>query len=247
MVSCNSDPFRHQEGAPKLLSGIDLRIYVAYSEHAVSARLEHMYLAMMPAKHRATIVRYKRWQDRQATLFGRLLLLRALRLKYPGAGMQKFQSLEATGYGKPFIHGEPEFNISHSDGMVVVAVAKSGSLGIDVEKIRTINLDDFSQDLPEVAKLRENNDADHVDALFFDCWTRKEAVLKGCGKGLMAPLEHVVLKEDTALLCDTAWFIKRVPVDEKYCCHVATDQPLEHITVEYVNLMNGDILCGAIQ
>ena len=230
--------FYHQWTVSGILSGINMQIYVASYEHAVSETLEQKYLAMMPAKLCASIARYKRWQDRQATLFGKLLLLRALQQIFHDDGMQKFQSLEISHHGKPFIQGGPEFNISHSEGMVVVAVTRQGAIGIDVEKIRAIDISDFCQYVPEVANLHENNTSEQVNVLFFDCWTRKEAVLKGCGKGLLAPLDQVVLKENTALFCDTTWFLEKQLLDEKYCCYVATDQPLEHVAIEYVNLMN---------
>lgn len=194
---------------------------------------------MMPARIRASILRYKRWQDRQATLFGKMLLLRALRTQFPDAGMQKFQLLEAAHYGKPFIPGGPEFNISHSGDLVVVAVTQHGAVGIDVEKIHGVNVEDFSRYVPEVANLHENHDADQVNTLFFECWTQKEAVLKGSGKGLLEPLEQVALKEGVALFYEDTWFIKKLLIDDAYCCHVATDLPLEHVAVEYVNLMNG--------
>jgi hypothetical protein len=52
-------------------------------------------------------------------------------------------------------------------------------------------------------------------------------------------LEQVALKEGTALLYETTWFIKKLPIAEGYCCHVATDRRLEQVAVERVNLLNG--------
>jgi 4'-phosphopantetheinyl transferase len=225
---------------PFRVNGISLQIYFTRLGSAVSAGFEQECLTMMPSGICASILQYKRWQDRQATLFGKLLLLRALRIKFPDdAGMQKFRSLEVTLDGKPFIPGGLEFNISHSEEMVVLAVTQSGAVGIDIEKIRPVNIDDYLQYVPEVACLRENYDVDQVNNLFFDCWTKKEAVLKGYGKGLLAPLEQVIISEDSALFHETTWFIKKVLIDEGYCCHVATDKQLAHVAVERVNLMNG--------
>jgi 4'-phosphopantetheinyl transferase len=223
----------------KLLSGISLKIYVACSGSVVSGSLEHEYLVMMPPMIRASINRFQRWQDRQSTLFGKLLLLGALRTAFHDMGIQKFQSLELTRDGKPFIPGGPEFNISHSGDMVVLAVTQIGSVGIDIEKIRDVNIEDFSRYVPEVANLHKKYDVEHVNGLFFDCWTKKEAVLKGYGKGLLAPLEQVAIAGDTALFHETTWFIKKLLIDEGYCCHVATDKRLEYAAVEHVNLMSG--------
>jgi 4'-phosphopantetheinyl transferase len=225
--------------ASKLLSGMDLQIFFTCFAYPLSGSLEQEYLAMMPLGVRASIQRYKRWQDRQATLFGKLLLLRVLWMKFHDAGMQKFQSLEITRYGKPFIPGGPEFSISHSGDAVVLAVTDAGTVGVDIEKIRTVNIEDYSRYLPEVANLHEKYDIDRVNDIFFNCWTQKEAVLKGYGQGLLAPLEQVAFKEGTALLNETTWFIEKLFIDSGYCCHVATDQRLEHVAVENVNLMNG--------
>jgi 4'-phosphopantetheinyl transferase len=222
------------------LSEIRLQVYCSCSGSAVFGDLEQEYLAMMPPRTRASILRFKRWQDRQATLFGRLLLLRALGRKFPDTGIQKFQSLDVTRDGKPFIPGGPQFNISHAEGLVVLAVIQSGAVGVDIEKIRAVNIDDFSRYVPEVAELPDKYDADRVNDLFFDCWTQKEAVLKGHGKGLLAPLEQVALKGGTAILYETKWFIRKLPIEEGYCCHVATTDELpEPVAVEHVNLMNG--------
>jgi hypothetical protein len=96
-----------QLAVTKLLSGINLQIYFARLGSAVLGHLEQEYLAMMPPGIRVSTLRYKRWQDRQATLFGKLLLLKALRIEFPDTGMQKFQSLGVTRDGKPFIPGGP--------------------------------------------------------------------------------------------------------------------------------------------
>jgi 4'-phosphopantetheinyl transferase len=225
----------------KLLSGNRLQIYFAHSGSALSAGLAQGYLAMMPPGIRESIGRYRRWEDRQATLFGKLLLLRALRMTPHDGRLQDLQSLEFTPHGKPFIPGGPEFNISHSGEIVVLAVTRIGAVGIDVEKIHAVRIEDFTRYLPEVADLPGKYDAGQVNDLFFDCWTRKEAVLKGAGKGLLAPLEQVLIEENSARFCETTWHIRKLPLAQGYCCHVATDQSPGPVDVELVDLMNGNL------
>ena len=223
----------------ELLSDTNLHIYVSLSGNALPYGLEREYLAMLPAGFRAAILRYDRWQDRQAALFGKLLLLKAMQSQFSDAGLQKLQSLQTTRYGRPFIPGGPDFNISHSEDLVALAVAQHGAVGIDVEKIRPVHIPDFSQSIPEVANLPGDTSVEEVQNLFFHCWTQKEAVVKGLGKGLLVPLEKVAVTDGTALVEGTAWFIKELPLEEGYCSHAATDRPLSHITIERVDLMNG--------
>lgn len=217
-----------------------VRIYWTRFEEAVSSGLEREYCAMMPERVRAAARTYVRWQDRQATLFGKLLLLKGLRALLPaGDWLGRFQALEVTPSGKPFIPGGPEFSISHSGEMVVVALSQSGEVGIDIEKIRAIEVDDFSNYVPEIAGLKGKLGDDQLSTIFFDCWTRKEAVLKGYGSGLSVPLDQVVIQGDMAHLHDTAWFIHKIVPDQAYCCHVATRQPLRRVDLEHTDFMNG--------
>jgi 4'-phosphopantetheinyl transferase len=201
-------------------------------------KVEEDFLAIMPAGIRASILRYRRWQDRQATLSGRLLLLRALCLKCNDTAMEKFQSQQVGEHGKPFIAGGPEFNISHSGDIVVLALADKGRIGIDIEEIRHVETKDYLRQLPEMSNVDETLGGDHGDCFFFDCWTRKEAVLKAGGQGLLAPLEDVVLGEDSARFLERSWHIHKIPVEEGYCCHVAIDRPVQQLSVEYVDLMH---------
>lgn len=215
-----------------------LKIYISDYELAISDHLFKDYISMLPFDMRATILKYKRWQDRQATLFGKLLLLRELQSAYPDTWAQQIQSVKIQRYGKPFLPHGPEFSISHAGSIVVLAVTTHGVVGIDIEKIHDITLDDYLRYIPEVAHLR-HYDPTTTHALFFDCWTQKEAVLKASGTGLSAPLEHVILQNGSALCDGTSWFLTRLHIANGYCSHVATSHKLEHVIIERVNLMHG--------
>jgi 4'-phosphopantetheinyl transferase len=103
-----------------------------------------------------------------------------------------------TPYGKPVLTAESggetlRFNVSHSHGLALYAIARSRELGINVEHIRPDLADEqiaepfFSA--REVVVLRAL--PSHMrTAAFFHCWTRKEAYIKGRGEGLSLPLEQ---------------------------------------------------------
>lgn len=85
----------------------------------------------------------------------------------------------------------PDFNVSHSAELALIAVGADGPIGIDVERVR--HLDNamgiarrfFSR--AEVQAL-EAIPAEDTDRAFFRCWTRKEAYVKGLGEGMQCPL-----------------------------------------------------------
>lgn len=100
-------------------------------------------------------------------------------------------------YGKPKIsHTETatpvEFNLSHSSGLFVLAVADGKKVGIDVERVRS--LPDLEQIVSHAFSSYEQNELSKLRGEekyrgFFRCWTRKEAYLKARGDGLLVPLD----------------------------------------------------------
>jgi len=100
-------------------------------------------------------------------------------------------------HGKPSLAGGNVssglcFNLSHSAGLAVYAIARERNLGIDVEHIRPDSAgDDIAEryfSALEVSDLRTLSPEARVEG-FFHCWTRKEAYLKATGMGLQIPLD----------------------------------------------------------
>ena len=100
-------------------------------------------------------------------------------------------------------HGKPElaaeqansgmrFNISHAQGVALLAFARHREVGVDIEQVRP--LDDGEQiaerffSKQEVAVFTAVPAAQKPQA-FFNCWTRKEAFIKVIGEGLSCPLD----------------------------------------------------------
>ncbi|HEX6184608.1 MAG TPA: 4'-phosphopantetheinyl transferase superfamily protein [Pyrinomonadaceae bacterium] len=99
-------------------------------------------------------------------------------------------------YGKPSLDGEAgggrlRFNVSHSKGVALYALAEGRAVGVDVEYVRedfaSLEIAEHFFARSEVAALRAVADGERA-AAFFDCWTRKEAYIKARGEGLSLPL-----------------------------------------------------------
>jgi 4'-phosphopantetheinyl transferase len=128
-------------------------------------------------------------------------------------GMEPYRlRFSYTYYGKPALEKSFEgeslrFNLSHSHGLALLAVARDRELGVDIEWIRAGISDEeiaerFFSD-KEVRMLR-GLPRDLQDIAFFNCWTRKEAYIKAKGEGLSMPLSvfdvSLVPGEPAALL-----------------------------------------------
>ena len=108
-----------------------------------------------------------------------LLLSRLLRELELDAGQFV---LDRKKTGKPYFKcSELEFSISHSKGMVAVALSDSGAVGIDIEATKMTN--------DRAAKLFEryfDEDTSHMASSdsFLQLWVRTEAYVKLCGTTL---------------------------------------------------------------
>ncbi len=84
------------------------------------------------------------------------------------------------------------FNLSHSDGLAIYAFSRIQEIGVDIEKKRPLN--DMEQIVDSFFSKREKADffslsSDKKNAVFFNCWTRKEAFVKAIGQGLFYQLD----------------------------------------------------------
>jgi len=96
------------------------------------------------------------------------------------------------------IDGAPDFNVSHTEGVALIAIgvalAPDIRIGIDVERDdRDVAADRLAQKFlapPERALLKDL-DADARRRRFLRAWTYKEAMSKATGDGLIAPFREL--------------------------------------------------------
>jgi 4'-phosphopantetheinyl transferase len=148
--------------------------------------------------------------------------LRQILAKYLSVAPSEIQF----GYG---INGKPslaspnplsiEFNLSHSEDAVVIAVCRDAAVGIDVENIKPnreilwIAKRFFSKH--EYTVLQSLEKSERLKG-FYNCWTRKEAFVKAVGSGLYMPLDSfaVTLKPDES--ARILWMKGETDVTEKW-------------------------------
>ncbi len=152
-----------------------------------------LFASWLSVEERQRWQRYLAADVRERFLTARGLLRRILSI-YTSHNPADIQ-FAASPQGKPYL-GFPgqtglEFSLSHSSGIVLVAVTRGLPVGIDVETMQQeIDFDLISSKYfspLENQSIRSLPQALQKQA-FFNCWTRKEAYLKGLGVGLTAPL-----------------------------------------------------------
>lgn len=126
---------------------------------------------------------------------------------------------ETGAHGKPsLLPGLPplEFNLSHSEELGLLAVARGRALGVDVEHVRELPdamiIADTHFTAAESEGLRSLAPPER-QAAFFRYWARKEAVIKAGGEGLERALDSFDVDESTGR---TEWFLRDLPSPAGY-------------------------------
>ncbi len=115
-------------------------------------------------------------------------------------------------------HGEIGFNVAHAGDFVLVALARSREVGVDVEAIdprRAVTTIAEAALGPDAAFELEHLPADRRAARFTSWWVRVEALCKATGIGLIFPV-------DTAA---AGFAIRDVAMPPGYHAAVAFDGP----------------------
>ncbi len=85
----------------------------------------------------------------------------------------------------------PHFNVSHSRGVILVALSRSGPIGVDVEymdsSLETLDVARAAFHPEDVRCIESGVTAEDRLLSFYGCWTRREAVAKADGRGLTLP------------------------------------------------------------
>ena len=122
-------------------------------------------------------------------------------------------------HGKPYLRDAPQlrFNLSHSGGVSLVAVALDVEVGVDIERLRPMpDCQAVAERFlaPEDAAALTETPAVEREREFFIRWTRSEAMWKARGLGLYGA--------GTAL--DGDWTVVPIDAGEEFAAAVAAER-----------------------
>lgn len=180
-------------------------------------------LTTIPASFHEEICRYVFFKDRVRCLLGKIMVCR----RYLETGYTP-DEFELNWYrdinNKPHLTGWKTFNISHSGNYVVYAETSEKVLfGVDIEWIDgNIEIEElvtfFCKEEQEFI-LKNQQDK---RAAFFDVWTRKEALLKASGIGIIDGLNQCNCLESAFYWKENEWIIFCPDFsDPEYKLHIA--------------------------
>jgi 4'-phosphopantetheinyl transferase len=197
------------------------------------------WFEMLDQDERARAARFHFDADRRDFIAAHALL-RATLTSYLDIPSNAWRfSIDANG--KPRVDpriGSPEvaFNLSHTRGLVAVAVTSHGAIGVDVEQIDGAKADFAVAEAyfaPAEVEMLRRTPAAGRPMCFFRLWTLKEAYIKAIGAGLAAPLdsfaftfEPIRIDFRSGVRSDaTNWQFAILPTTDQHVLSVAVGRP----------------------
>ena len=189
-------------------------------------------LALLPEKLQQQAMRKRRWEDRQLCISGKLLLLKLIEAF---KSKLTLSDLRYNTFDRPFFGSGFDFNIAHSGNMAICCGSDLGLIGIDIERIKEIELDDYTDYFTVIEWNKINQYTNQFDG-FYDFWTRKEAVLKAIGSGFHTPLSSIDVSDESMSYDDITYYIQSLDINQEYKCHMATTETLSDIWLLSISL-----------
>ncbi|MEW6167301.1 MAG: 4'-phosphopantetheinyl transferase superfamily protein [Pseudomonadota bacterium] len=178
-------------------------------------RLGRWHGALPPARQ-ARIAALTDATARRQSLLGIGLLLAGLRRL--GHDASALASLHEQDGGKPRLDLPLDFSLSHCAGRVVCALCEGGPVGVDVEPLGDARAADF----PHYLHPAEQAWAGAEPARFYALWTRKEAVVKAAGDGLLRlPEVRVDIDKEQAVYGGAQWRTASLEVGAQHVASLA--------------------------
>jgi len=180
----------------------------------------------------------RRAEDRAAYLACRGVL-RAILGRFLGRDPTSLRFVYGT-HEKPFLDdGACAFNVSRSNRLALIAIARSGRLGIDVERIRPdVDVEALASAFlapGDAALLTGLPQAERIRT-FFRLWVRHEARVKATGRGLVVPAED----EATATHDDGLW-MRDFEIGPDFAAALAADGPEDRRVVLHAPAPDADL------
>lgn len=209
-------------------------IYYSYLSEENHESLLKNELVKFPVDYQEKIKRYRRWQDAQLSLLGKILLFKGVEEIYRDNPYDKV--IKHTKYNKPYFDDNLiRFNISHSGDIVVCAMSNKFEIGIDIEIVTDLEIHDFKSQFTdnEWHKIVLHHNKREA---FFDYWTQKEAVIKSHGHGLTIPLESFEIFDNTTHINGEKYYLQKIKIDDQYKCCLSFKEYFNEISIKQIQI-----------
>lgn len=193
---------RHDDSLAAMADRLDLgarqiHLWCSFYSQIDDEVLLERYRSVLSEPERKQQRRFHFERDRRRYLVTRALVRTVLARYATVAPSDWFFS--ANEYGRPLIANDDaaarhiSFNITHTEGLIILAVGRDCALGVDAENVhvRAAPIDIAQRFFaPEEVRALYALPQEQRPRGFFSYWTLKESYIKARSKGLSIPLDH---------------------------------------------------------
>jgi 4'-phosphopantetheinyl transferase len=197
-----------------------------------AASKENRGIILLSQDERERADRFHSSLDRDRFIAGRSLL-RTILSFYTNMAAEKI-IFSYTDKQKPFLdHQSLQFNVSHSEDMIIIALTLNHDIGIDIEKVNPDYKESVAQRFfsPSENATLLNLIPEKRAAFFYRIWASREALVKATGKGISSFDSAKELSID-----NQEWSLHPLEISPDFQAAVATNQVVKIIT--YWELIN---------
>lgn len=196
--------------------------YTIFEEERAAEELEAL-LQQMPKSITERVERYRQDINKYQLVYGRMLINKLFQdLGYTNFNLK---DLQYTSFNKPFWRADLDFSIAHSGHIVGCALSTKGNIGLDIEKVQSIDINNFGHIL-NIEDQQFLSASTNLKKDFFKIWTIKEAVSKADGRGLSMEVKDIFIGMKEATCFTNTWHTQEIDVHPDYKCHFAINTPL---------------------
>ena len=114
-------------------------------------------------------------------------------------------------------------------GNVICAITKNGPIGVDIELLKELNIEDFINTMT-LSQWKGVRNSKNPLKSFYKLWVVKESIIKADGRGLSIPLNKIKPKNSMFKYDGTVWYLRELLFDNKNIrASLASSQPIDKI------------------
>jgi 4'-phosphopantetheinyl transferase len=182
------------------------------------------------------ILKYSNEKERHLRIVGKALLAYALKQPEIQSGIS-LEQYDYSATNQPILKGSDlKFSISHSNNIVVCAITKEGTIGVDVEKTKHVKLDLMKFYFNRESWFEIINAPD-VYAEFYRHWTMREAAIKASGQEIdQMELSEMFPEDHTIQVRNEIYYCRMLPVRYDYTVCLASGKEIEDVELNKLNI-----------
>lgn len=187
---------------------------------------------------KSKLVGFKRDVDRSLLLTSSVLLTQMLFEN--GFENYKTSDLQYSNTGRPFFPDSPfDFNVSHTDNFAAVVFSENCRVGIDIERIKDVDLRDFENIFSKEVWNIIHSSGNKIREFYY-YWTQLESAIKADGRGLsLVPSGNIEIRDDRVLIDGRSWFSHHNDICTAISCCIASDKEIKNISFRELNSLFG--------